>query len=231
MKLMRRTLIGGGFVAALSALFPEFARAESNTGGAGSDQLAWFWQGTNSVLMDDSTLLAYADLYVNDVARTEAILGGASEEYGPIGAISDLGSNKLLAFAVPMANSNLYFRHIEVSPDGTELRTASTVFEVDEAAETARFSETAPDGQTLASRSLSRAPGQCPNPLVKCSCTGSSSSCRTCREFDRASAGLCCAGCAFSGSAWQLFLACAVLLCSACLANNCTGGYVYACCN
>jgi hypothetical protein len=224
MQLNRRTLLGVGAGSLVATLFPEVARARarSEVTPGFEETRSWEFQPRDVRLMVDAERRAHSATLTQDLRETERLRGTKRGDVLNM-SIAVTSAVTVIALSTIMSDNRIYTRHIEMTPKGKTLRTATNLFDYDNATESADIVATGTDVKVAE------------NPQVKAArastqaCPKGKHSCRTCSSYNIGQAALCCAGCAWAGSNPVAFGSCALILCSLCLGNNCTR-WTYACC-
>ena len=221
MSIGRRSFLKFSLTGLAAAVFPEVARAATALGPAVAVDTPWQWQAREAREMTEKERAKYAALFESDLREAEAQLGARSLLSTPSMSISQGGASTVLAFGIPLGTSQIYARHVELSPGGKVTRAATTTFFASEADQSLVLHSIGTDARTAAiSRTQFEARAACPS---------GTRSCRTCSTHNTAGLLTCCAGCAWASGNFVALLSCVLILCSICASQNCTR-WTYACC-
>jgi hypothetical protein len=214
--------IGLGGLAAM--VFPELASARSSASAAASGTAGtpWQWQARDARAATDGERAKYLPLFESDLEQMERRYGARMDEQPPTMSVAESVYGTVVALGTALVTGRIYARHVELSPNGAVVRAATTTFAVSGDMKTVRL-----DAMGTDARSAITSRAQFDATAAK-SCPSGKHSCHTCNEFNNLGILACCGGCAFAGNGY-LLLACAVVMCSLCMSQNCRS-WTYACC-
>ncbi len=232
MELKRRTFFGAGLGGLVALVFPEIANAKSflpAPKGAVGDA-PWQWQAREAKAATDAERAKYMPFLADDFAAAERTYGTHMADVPLSMSVSKGAASTVVAFGTALAGGRIYARHLELTPDGSPMRAATTTFSVSNDMRTMSLYAMGPDSRSaLASREAFDASASGLNAVAAATCTPPKYSCRACSEQNTIGILACCGACAWAGSNPWALLSCAIIMCSICASQNCLR-WTYACC-
>ena len=228
MNMKRRSFIGIGLGGLAAMVFPELASASTRASTARDPdaEVPWQWLPRDARAATDEERAKYLPLFESDLESMERSYGARMEgEPLPMSVATSVYST-VVALGAALVTSRVYARHVELAPDGTVVRTATTTFAISGDAKNITLDSIGPDARSAVK---SRAQFDARTATAAKACPPGKHSCRTCSDLNRVGVLTCCGGCAWAAANPIALLSCVIIMCSLCASQNCRR-WTYACC-
>lgn len=230
MSMKRRSFIGIGLGGLAALVFPELANASTRAPAAenySDAEVPWQWQPRDARAATDEERAKYLPFFEGDLKSMERSYGSRMEGETLSMSVATSAHSTVVALGAALVTSHVYARHVEVSPKGTLVRSATTMFTVSKDAEQMSLHSMGSDARSAIS---SRAQFDAKAVADAKKCAPPKKSCRTCSDLNTAGVLACCGGCAWASGNPVALLSCVIIMCSVCASQNCRR-WTYACCN
>lgn len=221
--MKRRLFLNVGLASIAAMVFPEVAATLKQRLEAEEDaeEVPWQWQPRKARAATDDERAKYLPLFEEDLEQIESSYGTRPEGQPLSISVAEGVNSVVVACGVALGTERIYARHVELAPEGSVTRTATTTFNVSNDAKAMTLHSM---GQNADSAVTSRANFDARNAR----CAPPKKSCRACSEHNSGAILTCCVSCGWAGNPIGI-LSCAIVMCSLCASQNCLR-WTYACC-